>query len=43
MIAENTVSKILDISNIVDVISEFVSLRKRGINLNVLVVAKQEM
>ncbi len=32
MIAENTVSKILDISNIVDVISEFVSLRKRGIN-----------
>ena len=33
MIEHNTVEKILDVANIVDVVQEFVPLKKRGVNL----------
>ena len=32
MIDQPTIDRILDAANIVDVVSEFVTLRKRGIN-----------
>lgn len=36
MIDQPTIDRILDAANIVDVVSEFVTLRKRGINLSLI-------